>query len=326
MMYRKATNVVSLVLAFVLLLSVGGAFATWQYALGRCDDVVKELPLEVFPWEGSDILPEEDEVGKNHRNLIEMILNGTVTNANGTVTNLGLNHSGSYINNEIADRSGSWLGRSDTLGSMDFWEKSDIDKYFNTSNENTTFVIHFPNGVSNTYYLYTTDVDLETNNNPNIAIGEKVYPVYRTVLSKNAEGVWEATETKLGYAVSDWYDNRITGSWLQYPSFNPETWTEAELGTSADTAIWAYSGQISTIYPENAQTAVYYQLKPSARTSYTVHSADEAIRITVLDKNEKELTVTDGAQGSHKVTFTASANTLYYIKISGSTKITFTIS
>lgn len=325
MIHSRSINTASLVLALVLVLSLGGTFATWQYALGRCDDVVQELPLEVFPWEGSEILPEEDEVGKNHRNLIEMILNGTTTNSDGSVTNLGLNHSGSYINSEISDRSSSWLGRSDTLGSMDFWEKSDIDNYFNTSNENTTFVIYFPNGVSDTYYLYTTDVDLETNNTPNIAIGENIYPIYRTILSKNADGMWEATETKQGYAVSDWYDNRLTGSLLRYPSFDPATWTEAELGASANTAIWAYSGQVSTIYPESTETAVYYKLQPTAQTTYTIYSADESVQIYILDKDQNAVTVADGVQGSNKVTFTASANTVYYIQISGSMKITFTI-
>lgn len=325
MISRRLMNTTSLVLAVLLIVSVGGTFATWQYARGKCDDVVENLPLDVFPWEGAEILPEEDEVGKNHRNLIEMILNGTVTDANGNVTKLGLNHSGSYINNEIKDRSGSWLAKSDTLGSMDFWEKADIEKYFNTSNENITFVIYFPEGVSNTYYLFTTDVDLETNDSPNIAIGEDIYPIYRTVLTKNSEGIWEATETKLGYAESDWYDNRITGSLLRYPSFDPASWVEGEMGMTVETAIWAYSGQNSTIYPENTATVVYYKLKPSSRTSYTVYTADEAVQIYVLDNNQNMVVVTDGAQGSNKVTFTASANTVYYIKISGSTKIDFSI-
>lgn len=325
MSIKKIMTAISLITALILVLSVGGTFATWRYALGRCADVVQNLPLEAFPWEGSDILPEEDEVGKNHRNLIDMILNGTVTDANGKVTNLGLNHSGSYINEEIADRAGAWIGRSDTLGSMDFWERSDIDKYFNTSNENTTFVLYFPNGVSNTYYLYTTDVSLGASNTPNIAIGENVYPVYRTVLKKNSEGYWEATETKLGYAQSAWYDNRVTGSLLKYPSFNPSTWKEGEMGGAPNNAIWGYKGQSTTIHPETAQTTVYYKIKPSAQTTYTVHSADEAVKITVTDSKQKEVRVTAGAQNSHSVSFTATANQTYYIAFSGKTSITFTI-
>lgn len=325
MMHRKAWNTISILLALMLVVSVGGAFATWQYAHGTCATVEENLPLDVFPWEGAEILPEEDEVGKNHRNLIEMILNGTITNSDGSVTKLGLNHSGSYINNEIKDRSGSWLAKSDTLGSMDFWEKADIDKYFNTSNQNTSFVIHFPEGVANTYYLYTTDVDLESDGNPNIAIGQDIYPIYRTILAKNQEGYWEATETKVGYAESDWYDNRITGSLLRYPSFDPATWKEGELGTSANNAIWAYKGQTSTIYPQDSETAVYYQLKPSSQTTYMVQSESEDVTIYILDKNQKMVTVTSGAQGSNSVSFTASANTQYYIKISGNVKISFTI-
>ncbi len=215
-----------LLLCLVLCLSVSGAFAAWTFSESSCDEVETLSRFKFMAWSGAEVLPDEDDTGDNHRKLIEAILNGKITNSNGTVTQLGLNSPGSYINNEISDRSSSWLGRSDTLGSMDFWERNDINNYFNTSTENISFVLYFPNGVSDTYYLYTTSEALGSGNTPATPIGSYIEPIYRTILKKNAQGVWVATETKVGKAKSAWYDNRITGSLLRYPSFDPNTWLE----------------------------------------------------------------------------------------------------
>lgn len=314
-----------LILALCFILTIGGTLATWTYAQGRCPDVLAVLPLDVFPWSGSEALPEDDQVGKNHRNLIETILNGTIEE-NGSTTNLGLNYADSYLNNEIESRSeGSWWATSDTLGSMDFWESSDINKYFNSSNENITFVIYFPDGVSDTYYLYTTDLKLNNGNSPNIPIGENIYPIYQTVLQKNSEGIWEAVDTKVGFAPSDWYDNRITGSLLRYPSFDPERWQEGTLGTTLSNAVRAYSGQQSTISLETAETLTYYKLVPTSQTEYTVYSDNSAVKIRILDNNGNQIKVSSGAQDSNKVVWTAKANTTYYIQMSGAKTITFSI-
>ena len=89
-----------------------------------------EVPMdvEVFPWVGVEQLPS-DVIGENHQELIETILNGTYTDSSGKVTEIGLNNPDSYINNEIKNRSnGNFWFRSDILGSMDFWERSDIEK------------------------------------------------------------------------------------------------------------------------------------------------------------------------------------------------------
>lgn len=224
-MRRSFSSLTLLIL--VLSLSVGGAFATWTFADPGCDPVESYSHFKFMAWTGAEVLPDDDSEGDNHRKLIEAILNGTVTNSNGTVTGLGLNHPNSYINNEIEDRStAGWFSSSDTLGSMDFWEANDINKYFNTSTENISFVLHFPDGVSDTYYLYTTSEALGSSNSPVTPIGQQIAPIYRTVLKKNSAGVWEATETKIGSAKSAWYDNRITGSLLKYPSFDPDSWKE----------------------------------------------------------------------------------------------------
>ena len=326
MIGKQTLRFLTMAVALLFVISIGGTWATWYYARGNCADVYVNLPLDIFPWQGSDILPEEDQVGQNHRTLIDAILNGTLTDSSGNTTYLGLNYPQSYLNTEIESRSeGSWWATSNTLGSMDFWEKADIDKYFNTSNENLSFVIYFPDGVSDTYYLYTTGVELSSGNQPTIAIGESIYPIYRTVLKKNTEGIWEATETAVGHAQSDWYDNRITGSLLRYPSFDPATWQEGELGGTAATAIWTYVGQSGTAYAAAAATPVYYRLKPTQTASRTVYSSDERAQLVVLDANQQQVAVTDGAQGTNRVVFTAQANTVYYIRMAGDTSIPFSV-
>ncbi|MBQ9120745.1 MAG: hypothetical protein IJY12_00070 [Clostridia bacterium] len=221
-MMRGSFRFLTVSLALLLLVCVPGAYAIWTFATDDVEDVTAELPyyLDVYPWEGSEELPDDNQSGKNHAVLIEAILNGTYDGSG-----IGLNHPNSYLNNEINDRSNSflWFG-SDTLGSMDFWESSDINKYFNTRTQNVSFVLYFPDGVSDTYYLYTMDVTLaNADGTPAIPIGQNVSPVYRTVLKK-VDGTWQATETQEGYAKSAYYDNRITGSLLQYPSIDPESW------------------------------------------------------------------------------------------------------
>ena len=224
-MRRNPARCLSFCLILLLLIAVPGAYATWNYATEHPADVETIVPLylDVFPWDGSDELPDDGTQGNNHAVLIESILNGTYQGEG-----IGLNHSNSYLNNEIYDRSNSflWFG-SDTLGSMDFWESNDINKYFNTRTQNVSFVLYFPDGVDDTYYLYTLDVELaDSDGNPVTPIGRNISPVYRTVLQKNAEGVWEATSTETGYAKSAYYDNRITGSYLRYPSIDPDSWKE----------------------------------------------------------------------------------------------------
>lgn len=326
----KIKHVTRMLCVFSLIVSIllcGGVFATWTFANPVIEKVSGqwEIMLGKIDWTGSDVLPDDGSTGEKHAALIQKILDGVMVDENGKVTNLGLNSSDSYISKEIKDRSGSWFAGSDTLGSMDFWEKNDINNYFNTNTENVSFILYFPNGVADTYYLYTTSVKLEDNGNPTVAIGQNIYPIYETVLKKNSMGIYEATKTTLGYAKSAYYDNRITGSLLKYPSFDPSTFTAAELGHTSSTAIWTYKGQDSTVYPKSATADIYLRVKPSADTSYTV-TVSMGCKVTVLDQNLNPVAVTGGSQGSASVTFNATANRTYYFKISGAEAIGFELS
>lgn len=326
MKIRHFRTILCIFLLIASLLLCTGVFGTWIFA----NPVIErasgqwEIMLGKIDWTGSDVLPDDGTTGEKHAALIQKILDGTMVDANGNVTNLGINSSDSYLTNEIKDRSSGWIGRSTTLGSMDFWEKNDIANYFNTTTENISFVLYFPDGVDDTYYLYTTSVKLENNGNPTVEIGQNIYPIYETVLKKNSMGIFEATKTTLGYAKSAYYDNRITGGLLKYPSFDPSTFTAAEQGHTSSTAIWTYKGQTSTAYPKSATADIYLRVKPSAATSYTV-TVSMGCKVTVLDKNLKPVTVTGGENGTASVTFNATANNTYYFRLSGAEAIGYEI-
>ena len=209
---------------------------------------------------------------------------------------------------------------------MDFWEKSDISKFFDTGTSGLSCLLYFPEGITDTYYLYTTSIVLGESS-PNIPIGEKVYPVYRTELKKDESGVWDAVETKTGYAESAYYQNPVTGSWFfKYPSFNPDTWTEGDLGNSTADAIYTYVGETSTAYIQDATTPKYYKLTVSSNTNITVSSENSNHSIRIYNSQMALVSTNGGAQGTNRVSFRASANNTYYIEVSGATSITFTVS
>lgn len=326
----KSKILLKIILSIVslsIVVSCSGVFASWIYAEENPVESNKELPfiLNEFYWQGAEELPEDSSLGENHVVLIEKILNGTYTDANGNVTNIGLNNPNSYISKEIENRSNiSWFS-SDTLGSMDYWERDDISKYFDTATTNLTFLIYFPEGVSDTYYLFTTSVVLGEDS-PNIPIGQVIYPIYRTTLVKNAEGVWEATETSTGFATSSYYENPITGSWLvKYPSFDPTTWNEGKQGTASSNAIYSYVGQTITLHAETAETKTYYKIVAPSNTNIKVSSEDSAVKIIVYNSGMSYVTAREGAQASNSITFKPTRNSTYYIEVYGATTITFNI-
>jgi hypothetical protein len=120
--------------------------------------------------------------------------------------------------------------------------------------------------------LYTTSVELGTeSNSPNIPIGEKIYPIYRTELHKDETGKWVATETRTGYAESAYYQNPITGSWLvKYPSFDPNSWEEVDLGLSFNDAIYAFVGQTTTSYNKDAKPRFINDIRYKCQTRKAV--------------------------------------------------------
>lgn len=330
----KCIRAVTVILTIAILCSVSGVYASWNYAQGMTESVLAVFKFSVFPWTGSDILPEDNQVGENHRTLIDTIINGP---------GIGLNTSKSYLNKQIDKRKDGgvgWSGGRDTLGSVSVSQGDELNELFALESSNLEFLVHFVN--DNTYEIFTTGVDLgergtidwlgrnDDPGKPNIALGEYIYPIYKTTVVKN-NGTWEAVETALGCAKSDWYDeSRRNENATQIPSFDPDTWVEAEMGKTFDTAIWTFVGD-SQITIHNSKTSLlYYKMKDANGGVRTVKSYDVGCVIKIYSADQT-LIATSTVQNANGVSYVgvswnASANTLYYISFEGVRNPSFAVS
>ena len=320
MKIKLTVRILAILCLILTAFSAVGVYATWHYAQGdaQSSSVLLKVGLGTLVWDGSEDLPD-DVQGENHHTLIQSILDG-VTEDN---VSIGLNNPDSYISKEINDRSSGWI-TSTTLGSMDFWERDNIADYFDLETQNLTFVLYFPEGVDDIYYLYTTNVELGGQNSPNIDIGQYVYPVYRTVLQKDSvSGRYEAIRSEIGYAESAYYSNPITGSiFIKYPSFAPNSWRAGNLGTGRQDAVFTYSGQTQTAYLTNDTPTRYYKITATANTTYTVSSTNEKCKISVYSSNNTLVAISGTTPTAQ---WSATNRQTYYIAISGDASITFTV-
>ncbi len=225
---------ISLLMCLLLILSVGGVYATWKYSNMGPNPSSLEISLKLgeFNWVGSGDLPTDDAIGEDHIALIQAIIDHPEH---------GLNISNSYLNKQIKSRQNGglgWTSGRDTLGSMAVTQSQELTDIFGLDAFNLDFLIQF---VSSTeYYIFTTGVNLgergEINfwgnnskpGNPTVPIGERIYPIYRTRVVKT-DGTWVAVETKAGSAVSAWYEeSRRNANATQIPSFDPDTFEEGK--------------------------------------------------------------------------------------------------
>lgn len=222
-----------LFLCFAAILSIGGVYATWKYSSMGPNPVSLELPLKLgeFNWSGSSELPTDDAIGEDHLALIQQIISHPEH---------GLNTARSYLNNQIEARQDGGLGWSgrDTLGSMAVTQSAELTEIFGLDSNNLEFLIQFKSNTE--YYIFTTgeylgergEINIWGNNktpgNPAVPIGDNIYPIYRTKIVKT-NGVWAAAETKVGYAISDWYEeSRRNATATQIPSFDPDSFKEGK--------------------------------------------------------------------------------------------------
>ncbi len=232
-MIKQLTRILAVALCCLTVLSIGGAYATWQYAIGgpNAQDQLVPIRLGEFNWAGSGDLPTDDLAGENHILLIDQIINHPEH---------GLNTSGSYLNDQIKDRqNGGWGWKRDTLGSMAVTQSAELNDIFGLAASNLEFLIQFKSNTE--YFIFTTNVYLgergEINfwgsnskpGKPATPIGQNIYPIYRTRVVKTG-GVWAAVETELGYAQSAWYEeSRSNANATQIPSFDPDTFQAGTL-------------------------------------------------------------------------------------------------
>ncbi|MBR2012907.1 MAG: hypothetical protein IJ995_01665 [Clostridia bacterium] len=234
-MFKQISRILSLVLCFLLVLSIGGAYGFWHFAISNADPKSTDFSIRLnqFNWAGSGELPNDSLVGENHISLIDNIINHPQH---------GLNKSSSYLNDQIKDRQSGglgWSGGRDTLGSMAVTQSSELSDIFGLAASNLEFLIQFKSNTE--YYIFTTGVELgergeiniwgnnKTPGQPTVPIGENIYPIYRTRVLKTG-GVWAAISTEEGYAKSAWYEeSRRNATATQIPSFDPDTFQAEKL-------------------------------------------------------------------------------------------------
>lgn len=344
MRIRRVYGILILFIVVIIALSTAGVYATWQYATIHSDAIeeVFSVGLNEFKWTGSEDLPSDTQ-GEDHAWLITNLVAGT--DDSGSV--IGLNNPNSEINEYIDDRlAGGWGWKRDYFGSMAVTGGSYMEQIFGTEAEGLSFIIRVISDYE--YHIFTTSIDLGergsanwlgTSNSkpgdPNVPIGQYIYAIYRTVLTRTStREEWSIVETKRGKALSDWYDeNRSNANVTQIPSFDATTWVEAEMGGAANTeqAIWTFVGDSPTAYATDDMPVVYYRITPETAGARTILTYNSKCTIKIYDKNANQIAVSSkgsDASGTEtvSVTFTASANTLYYISITGDSSMNFTVS
>ncbi len=317
----------SIVLALLLVtVSIGAISAKWTYPVmldisGSAD---KTVDLANYQWHGSEILPDDVE-GEDHAKLISTLISDTA----------GLNNPNSDLSSNVNNRVNHWIAwrSQDYYGSMDgTWFDNDIDMegVFSTETLGLAFIIQVVTDTQ--YYIYTTDVDLGENGAPNIPVGEWIYPVYRTeIVRESVDSPFDIVETKRGKAQSMYYEQILLPPY-DAPSFDIDTWVETTLGASADSenAINTFPGDSGVAYPPNSTTPVYYRLKPTADGTLTVSSTRLDVTIQILSSDgttviaEGSMQTLDGVNTT-VASFTAAADTEYYIVLRGANSIPFSI-
>ncbi len=339
-MFKKVYKILILSIFLVFTLSTLGVYATWRFAENPAyGDKTFGVIMAEYHWSGSDDLPHEVQ-GEDHAWLIVNLVDGQ----NSSGKDIGLNNPNSAINDYVNDRLDGGIGWSrDYFGSMAVTGGSDMADLFGTKAKGLSFIIEVLDDLH--YNIYTTSINLgergsanwlgtsnSTPGKPNIPIGEYIYPIYKTVLTRTSTSEdWTIVETKRGKAKSDWYDeNRRNANVTQIPSFDVKTWAEAELGKSPDVnnAIYTYVGDTPTAYATTSMPEVFYRIVPTSSKTITVSTDNELCLITVFDNTGAQIAqspIDVNENGKIAVSFSATAGQTYYLSIQGDHAMLFAI-
>jgi hypothetical protein len=240
MKLKRLSTILLCLIFLVTILSTAGVYAIWEFSSGTINESKQEIGAEMgeFTWQGSEILPDDEEAGEDHVWLIENLVAGV--NANGT--GIGLNNPNSDLNQYINDRLKGGLGwKRDYFGSMAVTGDDEMEELFGAAARGLSFIIEVDENDSNKYFIYTTSEYLGERGEPNWlgtsnkTPGKPTYPIgsyneiiYRTELVRESSTKpFNIIETKKGKALSAWYDeNRRNANITQIPAFNVDSWVE----------------------------------------------------------------------------------------------------
>ncbi len=183
---RFFSKILVVVLAFITLLTAGGVYATWTYGLEDVEEKQTDVNVGVqqFYYAPEEVLPGDDqatEIGENHLELIEKILNEV---------SYGLNATKKPIIHDLLNEQGDVVYCQQNVQGGNLKHLL-ID---GTGAHALLFQIEYVD--EDTYITYTyTHGDVVT-----AAVGNRVY-AYRTVMARGQNGVWTALNSVHGSAI-----------------------------------------------------------------------------------------------------------------------------
>ena len=175
------------IMACSMLFSVGGVFATWQFAEDVPDAVNKAqgIYLSEFVWAPEEILPDVTP-GQNYLDLHQSILE----NVKG-----GLNSSKDTLENAILRDSDGLLHSSQNV------QGGNLSHLFITQAcRELDFIAQYVTNSEFLVYMYKSSDTL------NGTVGTSRMQVYKTIYVKT-NGEWSGQETQLGSAIIQFFPN-----------------------------------------------------------------------------------------------------------------------
>lgn len=174
-----------IIMACSMLFSVGGVFATWQFAEEAPDTVNKSqgIYLSEFVWAPEEILPDVTP-GQNYLDLYQSILE----NVKG-----GLNSSKDTLENAVLRDNDGLLHSSQNV------QGGNLSHLFITNaTKELDFIVQYVTDSEFLVYMYK-NADAE-----NGATGVTQIAVYKTIFIKS-NNVWEGKETQYGFATVQFF-------------------------------------------------------------------------------------------------------------------------
>lgn len=186
-----------------------GVNAAWHYAMNPTSQIDLNMSIGLFPWQGSEELPDLGDDGQSHLALIERL----------TMTEYGLNDPSSFLSEYIEDR---FDDNKDNAASVAPTPKGNLKDIFSTSEmQKLDFMIHFELDSSDN--IIACDIYTFATEDVGNKVGLNASPIYKTELEYRNDS-WLPKSTYKGSATTMKYDAKQGGLRI---TVDPHSWVKA---------------------------------------------------------------------------------------------------
>ena len=206
----RIVKMATIIIAFVLLLFIGGVSASWLYPVNTISGQFISVKPTAFTWEGSDILPDDSQnsIGENHISLINNIL---------FEIKYGLNAEGNTAK-PIIHNTLNKVG--DVLYCQQNVQGGNLKHLMIDGSDAFSLLFQIEYVSDSEYNLYTYSAPLIKSTNINSTI-----EVFLTILKIDDYDSWQAVKSYVGTAVVIKPNNSIP------KAINSSTFTEKTFNT-----------------------------------------------------------------------------------------------